>query len=172
MWLLVQIRKDLFKYFQRYCNPKFEKWKNTKKWSRSHVEAGRTCGFIPGTSWQTKTWSKTFHSNSIIKLSRNEAFRHFLVNFIKRLAWKRWPLQKCWLQFLLYISQSYDCTKFHYHQVTGKKLSIKIFKFFISDHLTYGQETLIPNNTKQIIHTKQHLRIVIAMFTNKLIKEN
>ena len=30
------------------CNPKSEKWKNTKKWPCSHVEAGKTCGFIPG----------------------------------------------------------------------------------------------------------------------------
>ena len=29
-----------------------------------------------------------------------------------------------------------DCTKFHYDQVVGEKLSmIKIFKFFVSDHI-------------------------------------
>ena len=30
-----------------------------------------------------------FHSYSTIKHPRNEAFRHFLVNFIKPLPWKR-----------------------------------------------------------------------------------
>ena len=48
-----QIRKDLLEYFWRFCNPKFKKWKNTKKWPRSHVEAGKTCGFIPGVPCQT-----------------------------------------------------------------------------------------------------------------------
>ena len=28
---------NLLEYFQRFCNPKFEKWKNTKKWPRSHA---------------------------------------------------------------------------------------------------------------------------------------
>ena len=35
------------------------------------------------------TWPTAFHSYSFIKRSRNEAFRHFSVNFIQRLPWKR-----------------------------------------------------------------------------------
>ena len=50
-----------------------------------------------------KTWPKALHSYSFIKLSRNEAFKHFLVNFIKRLPCKQWPLWQFWLQFSLYI---------------------------------------------------------------------
>ena len=48
-----KIFKDLFEYFWRFCNPKFEKWKNAKRWPCSHVEAGKTCGFIPGIPCQT-----------------------------------------------------------------------------------------------------------------------
>ena len=36
-----------------------------------------------------KTRAIAFRSYSFIKHSRNEAFRHFLVNFIKLLPWKR-----------------------------------------------------------------------------------
>ena len=36
-----------------------------------------------------ETRPKAFHSYSLIKCSKNEAFRHSLVNFIKRLPWKR-----------------------------------------------------------------------------------
>ena len=32
--------------------------------------------------------------SAFIKASRNEAFRDFLVNFIKWLPWKQWPSQK------------------------------------------------------------------------------
>ena len=42
------IRKDLLEYFWKYCNLKLKKWKNTKKRPRSHIEAGKTCSFIPG----------------------------------------------------------------------------------------------------------------------------
>ena len=41
-----------------------------------------------------ETWPKAFHSYPFIKRSRNDAFRHFLVNFIKRFPWKQWPLEK------------------------------------------------------------------------------
>ena len=50
--------------------------------------------------------------------------------------WKRLPFQKLELQFSRYIPKFYNCTKFHYDQMAGKKLSvIKIFKFFVPDHL-------------------------------------
>ena len=48
---------------------------------------------------QLKTRPNTFHSYSFIKPSANETFRHFLVNFIERLSWKRKPLQKFQPQF-------------------------------------------------------------------------
>ena len=35
------------------------------------------------------TWPKAFYSYSFNKFPRNEAFRHFLFNFIKWLPWKR-----------------------------------------------------------------------------------
>ena len=41
-----------------------------------------------------ETLPKVFHSYSFIRCPRNEAFRHFLVNFIKRLPKKQRPLQK------------------------------------------------------------------------------
>ena len=69
-----------------------------------------------------ETWQKAFHSYSIIERYRNEAFWHFLVNFIKRLPEKRWPLEKFRLQFWLCISKFYQCAKFHYHQVAGRKV--------------------------------------------------
>ena len=40
------IRKDLLRCFWINCNPKFEKWKNTKNWPRYEAEAGKTSGFI------------------------------------------------------------------------------------------------------------------------------
>ena len=78
-----------------------------------------------------ETWPKVFYSYSFIKRSRNEAFRHFFVNFLIRLPWKRWPLEKFWLQFWLCISKFYDCTKFHCHQVAGEKvINDQSFQFF------------------------------------------
>ena len=90
-----------------------------------------------------KTWPKAFHSYSFIKLSRSEASGHFLVNFMKWSPWKPWRVQKFRLQFWLCtcISKFYDCTKVHYHQVAGEKLSmIKIFNCFVSDHLNLPNE--------------------------------
>ena len=81
-----------------------------------------------------ETWQKAFHSYSFIERSRNEAFRHFLVNFIKWLPWKRWPLETFWFQFWLCIFMFYACTKFHHHQVAGEKVSnyqnFRIFCFW------------------------------------------
>ena len=78
-----------------------------------------------------ETWPKAFHSYSFIKRSRNEAFRYFLVNFIKWL-----PLEKFRLQFWLCILEFYDCKKFQYHQVAGEKvINNQNFQVFVSDHL-------------------------------------
>ena len=45
-----------------YYNPKFEKWKNTKKWPRCHIEAGKSCRFIPDRDLRHD--QKPFHSYS------------------------------------------------------------------------------------------------------------
>ena len=92
----------------------------------------------------------------------NDASRHFLVNFIKRLPWKRWPLQKFWIPFWLCISKFYDCTKFHYHQVSGKKSAIiKIFNFFLF-------LTTLSSVRAQI--TKMRYLLSCSARTNLLIK--
>ena len=107
-----------------------------KKWSRSHVEAGKLADLFLVFPARLETWPKVFHLYSFIKHSKNEAFKHFLVNFVKRLPWKRWPLQKFRLQFRLCIPSSMTVQSFIAIKWQEKKLSmIKIFKIFVSDHL-------------------------------------
>ena len=80
--------------------PRFGKWNNVKKRPCCHIEAGESCGFIPD---RLKTWPKPLHSYPFIKPSRNEAFRHFIVNFIKWLPWNRWPVTKTFVSvFVIY----------------------------------------------------------------------
>ena len=64
--------------FWTYYNPKFEKWKDTKKSSRYHIEVEKACGFIPCILCQTENMTKSV--SLVFLLSRNDAFRHFLVN--------------------------------------------------------------------------------------------
>ena len=61
-----------------------------------------------------------------------DTFKHVLVNFIKQIPWKGWSSQNFWVKFLLCIFKFYyNCTKFHYPQVAGEKVSIiKIFSYF------------------------------------------
>ena len=92
--LLSQINKDLFEYFWRFRKPKLQKWRNT--WKSGVVPMSRQEKFadlflvFPA---RLETWPKAFHSYSFFKCSRNEVFWYFLVNFIKRLPLKRWPVQ-------------------------------------------------------------------------------
>ena len=55
--------------FWRFCNPKFENWKNRKKWPRTHVKAWKTYGFIPQVfSARLETRPTAFHFFSFIKV--------------------------------------------------------------------------------------------------------
>ena len=48
--------------------------------------------------------------------------RQFLVNFMKRLLWKQWPLEKFRLEFWIYFPKFYDRTEFDQHRVAGEKV--------------------------------------------------
>ena len=56
-----------------------------EKMPSSHVETGKTCGFIPG----LERWRKAFHLHSFIKRLEKRPFKHFSVNCIKQLTSKR-----------------------------------------------------------------------------------
>ena len=102
------IRKDLLEHFWRFCNPKFEKWKTRKSGLVPMLRQEKRAHLFLVFPAKLETSPKAFHSYSFIKRSRNKAFRHYFVNFIKRLPWKRRPLEKFRLQFWLYISKFYN----------------------------------------------------------------
>ena len=128
------------------------------------LKSGKTwkCGLVPMSRQEKladlflvfparlQTWPKAFHSYFFIKHSKNEAFRHFLVNFMKQLHRNDDRHKKIDSQFLLYIFPSSTTAKLHYHQVTGKKLStIKIFKIFLSDHLKTCSDQILEKLVNQ-----------------------
>ena len=70
------------------------------------------------------------------KRPRNEAFGHFLVNFIKRLPWKHDRYKNLDFSFGYVVPSSVSVESFIAIKRQEKKLSmIKTFKFFVSDHL-------------------------------------
>ena len=67
-----QIHKDLSDHFRKCCNPKFQKWKNTKNWSRFHVKTEKSYGFIPDSPWGT---SITIKKVSFVFLGLHQTFQ-------------------------------------------------------------------------------------------------
>ena len=132
-----QISKDLLLRLWRFCNPKFEKWK-TRKSGLVPVSRQKNLRIyfwysLPDLKHDQKHFIRIY---SFIKRSRNEVLRHFLVNFIKPLPWKRCTEEKFHFSFGCVFASSITVQKFITLKWQDKKLSmIKIFKFFVSDHL-------------------------------------
>ena len=81
-------------------------------------------------------------------LSRNEAFMHFLLNFIKRLQWNGNSdfYKKLYFVFPVYVCKLYDCAKFHYDQITEEKTILtksKFSNFYFLATLKWKTETFI-----------------------------
>ena len=115
-WKLADLFNDRFLFFRinlqgfawivlEICNPKFEKWGKRKSSFVPMLRQEKLSDLFLVFPARLAKWPKAFQWYSFIKLTRNEAFRHFLVHSIKRLPWKRRTLQKFWLRFPLYIPE-------------------------------------------------------------------
>ena len=110
-----------------------------------------------------ETWPKAFHLYFLIKSSRNEAFRHFLVKYIKRLPWKHDRYKN--FNFSVFPS-SMNVQSFIIIRWQERKLSmIKIFKCFVSDHLKeYGQDQIIRSkSSRSLLHRDVMWEVAFGM---------